>query len=175
MSQKTLEEQRIWRRQYQYKYRKGIIGYAFVVADCLHYGHLHFLKECKKHCDFLIVGVYTDELTETYKRRPITPFEERIELIRSLKPVDMVVTVHHRDCTPVLKGLIEDGWKVKCLFHGTDWSPETDEDLKKSKTFVESIGGELIQPEYYEGRTTTSVIKEILERYKNGENVIGKQ
>ena len=162
-------------REYMYKYRKRKVGYAFIVGDLLHYGQLHFLKECKNHCDFLIVGVYTDELTESYKRRPIIPFEERVELIQALKPVDMVVIVHNRDCTPMLKKLTEDNWKVKYLFHGTDWNAEIDEDLRKSRDFIESIGGQLIQPEYYEGRTTTSIIKEILRRYKNGENVIGNQ
>jgi len=162
-------------RDYIYKYRKRDIGYAFIVGDLLHYGQLHFLKECKKHCDFLIVGVYSDKLTESYKRRPIIPFEERIELIHALRLVDMVVSVHNRNCIPMLKNLKEDGWKIKYLFHGTDWKPELDEDLRKSKEYIESIGGQLIQPEYYEGRTTTSIVKEILRRYEDGENVIGTQ
>lgn len=162
-------------RDYLYRYQKRDVGYAFVVGDLLHYGHLNFLKECKKHCSFLIVGVYTDALTESYKRRPIIPFEERIELIQSLKPVDLVVIVHNRNCIPMLKRLTKDGWKLKYLFHGTDWNPETDKDLRKSKDFIESIGGCLVQPEYYEGATTTSIIKEILRRYENGENVVGIQ
>ena len=162
-------------RDYMYKYRKRNVGYAFVVGDLLHYGQLNFLKECKKHCDFLIVGVYTDELTESYKRKPIIPFEERIELVQMLKLVDMVVTVHNRSCIPMLENLTGDGWDIKYLFHGTDWAPEKDKDLQISKEFIESIGGQLIQPEYYEGRTTTSIIKEILRRYENGENVIGNQ
>lgn len=169
---KTPEKTRRRMREYMYKYTRGKIGYAFVVADILHFGHLHFLLECKKFCDYLIAGVYTDELTETYKRRPIIPFEERIELVRNLKPVDMVVTVHDRDCTPMLKQLIRDGWKVKYLFHGTDWNPDTDPDLKKSKTFIESVDGQLIQPKYYEERTTSSIIHEIIKRYKNNEKGI---
>jgi len=158
-----------------YKYTRGVVGYAFVVADLLHYGHLHFLNECKKHCDFLIVGVYTDELAETYKRRPIIPFEERIELVRALKPVDMVITVHDRSCVPALKSLIAEGWKVKVLFHGTDWNPETDKDLRESRDYIESVGGKLIQPEYYEATSTTKIIKEILRREKDGENPVGWQ
>ena len=175
MSRKSKKGCHEYEYDYMYKYRKGKIGYAFLVADLLHFGHLHFLNECKKHCDFLIAGIYTDELTETYKRKPIIPYSERAELVRNLKPVDMIVAVHNRDCTPTLKKLIEDGWNVKCLFHGTDWNPEKDDDLRKSKEFIESVGGELIQPEYYEGRTTTSIIKEILRRYKAGENVVGNQ
>lgn len=158
-------------RDYMYKYRKSNVGYAFVVGDLLHYGHLHFLKECKKHCDFLIVGVYTDKLTQTYKRRPIIPFEERIELIQALKPVDMVVTVHNRNCSHMLKFLTEDGWKIKYLFHGTDWNPEADDDFKKSKEFIESIGGQLVQPQYYNGRTSTMIINEIVERSERGEDL----
>lgn len=158
-------------QDYMYKYRKRNVGYAFVVGDLLHYGHLHFLKECKKHCDFLIVGVYTDELTQTYKRRPIILFEERIELIQALKPVDMVVTVHDRDCTHMLKYLTEEGWKIKYLFHGTDWNPEEDEDFRESKEYIESIGGQLVQPLYYEGRTSTMIIDDILRRYEQGEDL----
>lgn len=168
-------KRRDYMRDYMYRYRKRNVGYAFVVGDLLHYGHLHFLKECKKHCDFLIVGVYTDELTETYKRRPIIPFEERIELIQALKPVDMIVTVHDRDCTPMLINLTEEGWKIKYLFHGSDWNPGQDGDLKKSMEYIESIGGKLIQPKYYEGRTTTSIILEVIRRYQKGENVVGNQ
>lgn len=147
-----------------------IVGYAFVVGDLLHVGHLRFLEQCKKHCDFLIVGVYTDELTESYKRKPIIPFEERVELIKALRVVDKVVTVHHRSCVPMLKKLTSEGWTIKYLFHGTDWNPEKDRDLKESKDFIEKIGGQLVQPTYYVGRTTTSIIKEILDR---GENVLG--
>ena len=169
------DRKREYMRDYMYKYRKRNVGYAFVVGDLLHYGHLHFIKECKKHCDFLIVGVYTDELTMSYKRKPVIPFEERIELFQSLKPVDLVVTVHNRSCTPMLKKLYEDGWKVKYLFHGTDWNIEIDKDLQDSKKYIESVGGQLFQPEYYEGRTTTSIIEEIIRRYKNNENVVGLQ
>jgi glycerol-3-phosphate cytidylyltransferase len=145
------------------------VGYAFVVGDLLHYGHLHFLKECKKHCDFLIVGVYTDELTETYKRRPIIPLEERIELIRELRVVDKVVVVHHRSCVPMLKELADKGWKISFLFHGTDWSAKTDKDLHVSKKFIEKLGGRLVQPEYYSKQTTSMIINEIIKRYNNGE------
>ena len=157
------------------EHKEKNVGYAFVVGDLLHYGHLHFLRECKKHCDFLIVGVYTDELTETYKRRPIIPFEERIELIQDLKVVDLVVIVHNRSCVTMLKRLNEEGWKIKYLFHGTDWNPKKDKDMKVSKEFIESLGGKLIQPKYFYGRTTTNIINEIIKRYKDGENVVGKQ
>lgn len=144
------------------------IGYAFIVGDLLHYGHLHFLRECKKYSTFLIVGVYVDELVCTYKRQPIIPFKERFELIKELRIVDLVIPVYDRDCTPALKKLSDDGWKIDFLFHGDDWSKD-DPDLKKSREYIESVGGELIQPKYYKARTTTDTIKEIVKRYLDGE------
>jgi len=146
------------------------VGYAFVVGDLLHIGHLKFFQKCKKYCDFLIVGVYVDELLASYKRKPIIPFEERIEIIKELRIVDKVIPVYDRDCTPALKKLTEEGWKIEFLFHGDDWSAD-DPDIKKSREYIESIGGKLIQPPYYWGRTTTGIIKEIVRRYLEGEKL----
>lgn len=140
-----------------------IVGYAFVVGDLLHIGHLEFFKKCKKYCDFLIVGVYTNELTATYKRVPIIPFEERIEMVAALRLVDMVVTVTNRDCTPTMKKLTSQGWKLSFLFHGDDWNQDTDEDLKRSKEYIESIGGKLILTPYHQGQNTTMIIEKIRE------------
>ena len=140
-----------------------IVGYAFVVGDLLHIGHLRFFRKCKQYCNFLIVGIYTDELTESYKRKPIIPFEERSELIRAMKPVDMVVIVENRDCTPMMKKLTSQGWKLDFLFHGDDWDPSTDEDLKKSKEYIESIGGRFVLTPYHKGQDTTMIIKKIRE------------
>jgi len=143
-----------------------IIGYAFVVADLFHYGHLHFLRECKKHCDYLIVGVYTDELTMTYKRRPIIPFEERLAIVEAIREVDKVIKVTDRSCIPALKQLAKEGYKISYLFHGTDWNAHKDPDLKASAEYMKSIGGDLIQPEYFQGCSTTSIIKDIIKRYQ---------
>ena len=55
-----------------------IVGYTTGVFDMFHIGHLNLLKNAKAHCDFLIVGVSTDEVVESYKNHlPIIPFEER--------------------------------------------------------------------------------------------------
>lgn len=58
-----------------------MIGYAYVVADIFHIGHLRHLLNCKAMCDILIVGVLTDEATMEIKPRPIIPFEERIQVV----------------------------------------------------------------------------------------------
>lgn len=71
---------------------KKIIGYTTGVFDLFHIGHLNILKKAKLNCDYLIVGITTDELSELSKgKRPIIPFEERMEIISSIKYVDKVV------------------------------------------------------------------------------------
>jgi len=164
---KKRDNNRDWTKIPKAKGYEGTIGYAFVVGDLLHWGHLNFLRRCKEHCDFLIVGVYTDELAMEYKRKPIFPFWQRIDLIKSLRMVDMVIKVKagERDQSIPMKRLFDAGWKIKYLFHGTDWNPKKDVDMESAKRFIEMKGGELIQPPYTKGLSTTSIIKRIIKRY----------
>ena len=62
-----------------------------MVADLFHYGHVNFLKQCHKLGDYLIVGIHSDKDVETYKRKPILSFEERIKVVQACKYVDKVV------------------------------------------------------------------------------------
>ena len=57
-----------------------------------HIGHLNILRRSKEQCDYLIVGVSTDELVQHDKNKtPIIPFEERCAIVASIKYVDKVV------------------------------------------------------------------------------------
>ena len=61
--------------------RKFKVGYTTGVFDLFHIGHLNILKRSKEMCDFLIVGVSTDELTISYKHKsPIIPYIERVAI-----------------------------------------------------------------------------------------------
>lgn len=144
------------------------IGYAFVIADLFHIGHLKFLQRAKQNCDWLIVGVLTDDAAASYKRRPIIPFDERVDIIQSLRCVDMVVTQSSRDPTETLKKLQEEGWNVQLLFHGDDWSEIPGMD------YIKSVGGKVMRIPYYHSRSTTGIIKAIrerksLEKFRSGE------
>ena len=97
--------------------KKGKIGYTTGVFDMFHVGHLNILRQAKENCDYLIVGVSSDELAESYKNKtPIIPFEHRKEIVESIKYVDEVVIQSHRD---KMKSFHEVGFDI--MFVGSDW------------------------------------------------------
>lgn len=67
------------------------IGMAGGVFDVLHYGHVFTLNEAKKHCDFLVVVVASDEHIVKKGRKPVHSQEYRAAMVGFLKPVDAVV------------------------------------------------------------------------------------
>ena len=71
---------------------KKIVGYTTGVYDMFHIGHLNVIRRAKELCDYLIVGVSTDELVRHEKNKtPVIPFEERCAIVSALKYVDQVV------------------------------------------------------------------------------------
>mgnify|MGYP003289850526 CR=1 FL=1 len=77
---------------------KKIIGYTTGVYDMFHIGHLNVIRRAKERCDYLIVGVSTDELVQKDKNKtPVIPFEERLEIIKAIKYVDEAVPQPDKD------------------------------------------------------------------------------
>lgn len=101
--------------------KKYKVGYTTGVYDMFHVGHLNILMRAKEQCDYLIVGVSTDELVENYKHKtPIIPFEERIAIVSAIKYVDRVVPQVNMDKFAAWKELHFDA-----IFHGDDWKGST--------------------------------------------------
>lgn len=97
--------------------KKYKIGYTTGVYDLFHIGHLNLLKRAKEKCEFLIVGVTTDEETLRIKKKtPIIPFKERIEIVNSIKYVDQAVPEDNTD-----KILAWENFKFNVIFKGDDW------------------------------------------------------
>lgn len=97
--------------------KKEVVGYTTGVFDLFHVGHLRLLQRAKSRCDKLIVGVSTDELVQEYKhKKPVIPFEERVEVVSALKCVDEVVAQRHRDKVAAYHEI-----KFDVMFVGSDW------------------------------------------------------
>ena len=126
-----------------------IIGYTTGVFDMFHIGHLNILRRAKEQCDYLIVGVSTDELCLSYKHKaPIVPFEERKAIIQSIRYVDRVVEQTDRDKFAAWQQL-----HFSCLFVGSDWQGtpffcQLEEKFSK-------VGVDVIYLPYTSGTTST--------------------
>lgn len=92
------------------------IGYTTGVYDLFHIGHLNLLKNAKGLCDKLVVGVTVDELVKYKGKRAIIPFEDRLEIIRSIKYVDAAIPQENIDKFAAWEKL-----KFDILFVGDDW------------------------------------------------------
>ena len=134
---------------------KNVIGYTTGVFDMFHIGHLNILRRAKERCDFLIVGVSTDELVMEYKhKKPIIPFEERIEIISAIKYVDKVVPQISMDKISAHKEL---GFNV--VFHGDDWK-NSDMYNKLSEEF-KKINVDMVFLPHTDGISSTQLAEKI--------------
>lgn len=97
--------------------KKYKVGYTTGVFDMFHIGHLNILRKAKEQCDYLVVGVSTDELVIHDKNKvPIIPLEARIEIVRAIKYVDKVVPQIDKNKMAAWKALHFDA-----MFVGSDW------------------------------------------------------
>ena len=133
--------------------RKPVVVYTYVVCDLLHKGHLECLKQAKALGDYLIVGVLTDEATMAYKRKPVIPFDERIDMVSALRCVDEVVGQESLDPTENLKR-----YKPDILTHGHDANVEFP---GGPEAFAATACIKLVRTQYYPGQSTTKIIKKV--------------
>ena len=139
--------------------KKYKIGYTTGVFDMFHIGHLNILKRAKEQCEHLIVGVSTDELVETYKhKKPIIPFSERIEIVRSIRYVDEVFPQVTLDKYIAWKEL-----KFNALFHGSDW--KNSEMYNKLIEQFSKVGVDVVFLPHTEGVSST-LLSEVLHNIK---------
>lgn len=93
-----------------------VIGYTTGVFDLFHVGHVNLLRNAKSLCDRLIVGVTVDELVSYKQKRAVIPFEERIEIVRSSRYVDLAVPQNSMDKIEAFER-----YKFNVMFVGDDW------------------------------------------------------
>ena len=136
--------------------KKLIVGYTTGVFDLFHVGHLNILKRAKEQCDRLIVGVSTDELVEDYKyKRPIIPFEQRVEIIRAIRYVDEVVPQLSLDKFTAWETLHFDR-----LFHGNDWQGSALYMEMEKK--LHAVGVEIVYLPYTNGVSSSLISGKIM-------------
>ncbi len=133
--------------------KKYNVGYVAGVFDLFHIGHLNLLRRAKEQCNYLIVGIVTDEGVIRHKKsKPAIPFEERMEIVRACRYVDRVVEI------PLDKGDTNDAYrlyKFDVQFSGSDYAD--DPRWKAKREFLQRYGADLVFFPYTEGISTTQL------------------
>jgi D-glycero-beta-D-manno-heptose 1-phosphate adenylyltransferase len=124
------------------------------VFDLLHPGHLRYLQHARSRGDALIVGVNSDRSVRAIKgpARPITPEEERAEVLAALTSVDAVV-VFDEDTPHDLVAALQPDVLVK----GADWA----DGAIVGRDLVEARGGRVVRVPIEPGHSTTAIISKI--------------
>ena len=135
-----------------------VIGYTTGVYDMFHIGHLNIIQRAKEQCDYLIVGVTTDELCVKRKNKlPVIPEEDRIAIVKAIRYVDQVVSQSDMD---KLKAVQE--YHVNKVFVGSDWKGT----LSWEKEFA-SVGCEVVYLDHTDGISSTI----LRERLNSGQHL----
>ena len=139
--------------------KKYHVGYIAGVFDLYHIGHLNMFRRAKEMCDYLIVGVVSDEGVRRFKgTEPFVPFDERIEMVKSCRYVDEAVEI------PYMFNGTEDAWKMHHFdvqFSGTDYV--NDPGFASFKEFLEKHGATLEFFPYTQSTSSTK-LKELIEK-----------
>lgn len=132
--------------------------YVGMSADLVHPGHLNVLKTAAKHGE-VTVGLLTDAAIASYKRIPFMPFDQRKQVIESIKGVAQVVPQETLDYVPNLRKLQPD-----YVVHGDDWKEGVQRETRQRviDTLAE-WGGELIEVPYTQGVSSTQLNRALKE------------
>jgi len=128
-----------------------------MAADILHQGHLNILGAAKE-LGYVIIGLLTDEAISSYKAPPLLPYNQRELMLSNLKLVDEIAPQKTLDYVDNLRL-----FKPDFLVHGDDWQRGPQKETRKRA--IQALlewGGELIEPKYTEGISST-LIKEAIE------------
>jgi len=133
--------------------------YIGMSADLVHQGHLNIIKQGQILGE-VIVGLLTDEAIASYKRLPLIPFEDRKIIVENLKGVKAVIPQTSLDYVPNLKKL-----KPDFVVHGDDWKTGVQKKVREKVIETLSLwGGQLVEPKYTEGISSTDLISAVKSR-----------
>ncbi len=133
-------------------------GYVPGVFDLFHVGHLNLLEKCKERCDYLIVGVLTDELVEYYKGHGcVISWEDRARILEALEIVDEVIPVDFSNTDKL------DAWEqlhYDCHFSGDDHLGHWDDIMEA----LRERGSNMEFFPYTQGVSSTRIRRELEEK-----------
>ncbi|MBL9162271.1 MAG: adenylyltransferase/cytidyltransferase family protein [Planctomycetaceae bacterium] len=131
--------------------------FTWGVFDLFHVGHARLLRRAKEHGDWLLVGICTDDDTAAYKRVPVIPLEQRLEIVSSIGCVDQVIIAPSEVGKPFYEQ-----HRIDVHVQGENIPPQYDEGLKLG--IVKFIGRD-------ETIDTSTIIRTVARRFANSQGV----
>lgn len=125
--------------------------YADVVADLFHSGHINLFKQAREFGDYLVVGVHSDKIIQTYKRSPVMNERNRYDIVRQCRLVDEVI----EDAPLIITQEFLEEHQIDIVVHGDDF-----EEGDKQHRIPHSMGI-MRYVAYTKGISTTQIINKI--------------
>jgi phosphoenolpyruvate phosphomutase len=128
------------------------VVYVGMSADLVHPGHLNIIKEAAKLGE-VTVGLLTDQAIASYKRVPFMEFEQRKQVIESIKGVERVVAQTTLDYVPNLQSIRPD-----FVVHGDDWRDGVQKETRQRVIdCLAGWGAELVEVSYTQGISSSQL------------------
>ena len=142
------------------KTQKKKVVFTNGVFDIIHRGHVEYLNEAKSLGDILVVGMNSDKSVKAIKgdKRPIVQERDRAFVLANLKAVDYVILFDEDNPYNLIKAVLPD-----ILVKGADWSI----DKIIGADVVQAIGGEVKTIKFVENNSSSNIIQNILDKYKD--------
>ncbi len=133
-----------------------MVVYTVGTFDLLHVGHLALLEYCASLGDTVAVGVASDEVVMLYKPNiPVVPLDQRIEMLKALACVDIVMPYHELDYLTVCKEV-----KADIFVIGEDWGRKPHN--KGVEDYMKEQGRKVVQVQYNPRTSSTEIRKTVI-------------
>ena len=140
------------------RYKKG---YTSGVYDLFHIGHLNLLKNAKKHCYYLLVGVSTDDVVVKNKNKtPVFSFEDRVNIVKSIRYVDEVIPQTDYGIKNKIEVVKQNN--IDVVFVGSDWKGTEKWNLLESE--LKKIHCDVLYLPHTDGISSTELV-EIIKKH----------
>jgi len=138
-----------------------MVVYTVGTFDLLHVGHLALLEYCASLGDTVVVGIASDEVVQLYKPyTPIIPLDQRMQMLKALSCVDIVIPYHRLDYLSICKQVNADIFVI-----GADWGKKPhNQDVEE---YFNTKGKRVVQIKYNPRNSSTQIKKDVISQRIN--------
>ena len=142
-----------------------MVVYTVGTFDLLHVGHLALLEYCRTLGDVVAVGVASDSVVNSYKPNvPVIPLEQREEMLKSLRCVDIVRPYHELEYVSACKEL-----NVDIFVIGEDWGHKPHN--IEVESYLKAEGKQILQVLYNPRTSSTKIKQDTIAQFQNDQYI----